>query len=452
MSLSLITLSLTAFATESKVVTVQRGESTHVLRQLPSVVTVDPEAGRCVVTYTWDGAKSVAALGACAATFSAAERDQLTAAVWEGQGPAGLIAELWVSLADRPGGLPIWGVLARPGVSLDLDGEAREMPHRAQEVPTTALPFDPAEVFKDADCDVRVEVGPSGLPILVAATQCDARVGDAIEVLLRSWRYQPWMIGGFPRQGAFELLASASHGAEGAYEMVLTWPTDATRGGASVHLTDRAVSRPPVERPTNPYVIQIRHKGFAAVRVHDIAMPEPWTGPEARSCPVLVGVNSRFEVVSWPEAGCHADVELRSVAAANAFRLTPAPNLAAERYARFRGVFRYEPNGGPVTLDLPSPDIEKGSDELPDGVHGRPAAVVLRSISPRFESKGEASCTVDVNVSRSGRPKDLKTDAACPTDMVAASLKAIKRWRWVPPLEDGRPTTIRTRVTVRRQG
>ncbi len=452
MPLSWLTLTLTAFATDTSVITVQRGDSSHRLPQLPTVASIDPEAGRCIVTYTWDGTKSVGAIGACAAAFTPADRAQLTSSAWEGQGSPGLIAEVWVSLADRPGELPLWGVLARPGVALDLDGEAREMPHRAQEVPSTALPFEPAEVFADADCDVRVEVGPSGLPTLVAATACEPRVGDAIEVLLRSWRFQPWMIGGFPRQSAFELLASAAHGAQGAYEMTLTWPSDATRGGDSVHVTDRAVSRPPVERPTNPYVIQVRHKGFAAVRVHDLVMPEPWTGPDARSCPILVGVNSRLEVVTWPEARCHPDVELRSVAAGNAFRLTPAPNLEGERYARFRGVFRFAPNGGPVTFDLPSPDIEKGANDLPEGVHGRPAAVVLRSISPRFAGQGEASCTVDVAITRSGRPKDLRADASCPTDMQAASIKAIKRWRWAPPLEDGRPTTIRTRVTVRRQG
>jgi hypothetical protein len=165
---------------------------------------------------------------------------------------------------------------------------------------------------------------------------------------------------------------------------------------------------------------------------------------------VLWQVESDRRVLVWPET-CDEEVRERSVEAATRWVLKPLTIEKGERYGRFRAAFIYPAGGGEPYLLVPEDDVADVSKSF-TRLKTSSTATVTRRVPPKIPAamppKTEASCDIEVDVSRSGKPTAMRV-SGCDALYADAATDAVKRWRWSPQTEDGVAASSVQRVRLK---
>jgi len=309
----------------------------------------------------------------------------------------------------------------------------------------------------DAQCNVDIEVGKTGLVNKLEVSDCDETFHATTDEALRRLSFKVPLLDGSPLATALSIGVDFERSFdEPPGRSFLRLPSDPDMGARKIVRTDEPADIPePPPYPDWEPLFSVRHKAYAEVGVYQIVKPAPVLGLDAeRRCTVLFGVNSQRLNTAWADPACHEDVAEQTLAAARKWNLMHGEVRAGEMYGRFRATFVYAADGGEVRIVLPGEDLVSTRDNMPEFVTTISTVEPLLRVPPRLPAKmlksglQEAECTFDVAVDARGRTEVLGVDS-CPAEYVAAGERAVKRWRWTRPEVGGEYVTVQTRVRLR---
>jgi len=414
----------------------------------------------------------------CRVRFTATEAGPLTPAFTEC--PPGLQAatdaamKMWVvTLSEGEGteapaqaNLDVWvrfGVGAREVPQLYVRGDwSRELslPSGVSGIKLSPAelgrPVFPEQALDDgvlgASCSVDVKVSHRGYlqsdPVVFG---CDDAFADAVVTAAQRWRFKAPRLGQEPSTSAsvlgvvFEAVPGSAPGQlEGKVEVIVPGS-----GEKLVMRQGPRQVRSGIPKNAEPLLV-LDHDPYAEVEVMDWVWPEGPVEAEIR-CDLLVQVDSRRNVLVWPEACPEGAVETM-VAAVSRWSLRPGEIEPGERYGRFRAAVVLQPGMEPQ-LVVPESDIVSIADEVADRVHTFRDAVTKSRVAPRMPKgmSGPEECTLKVEVSPSGKPSAIEP-IRCSDLAFAEAKKAVKQWRWDPAQEDGKPLAWATTVKLKFAG
>ncbi|MEZ4239562.1 MAG: energy transducer TonB [Myxococcota bacterium] len=320
--------------------------------------------------------------------------------------------------------------------------------------------FPAAAVGKNTErtqCEVKVDVAPSGVVGEVEIRDCDEVFRPDLERTVRRWRFGSPQVDNVPSYSgvtvAVQFRANVDHPDQPG-EARVAFPPDPDLGERTVKREDRSLIADPTPEPmpTKPPLFVVNHKSYAEIRVHGMVWPEPPPAEAERSCGVLFQVNSKRQVLAWPET-CDPGVLDATSAAAQEWKLVHGKIEPGERYARFRGTFVFPAGGGHPLLRIPAEDLETPIKDLPEFVETYTLPHAIKTVPPRLPDAFASEvlddivlCDYDVTVDRKGRPETLQV-RQCPGAYQPYAEKAVRAWRWAPAAARGQ--AIASQVTVR---
>lgn len=328
-------------------------------------------------------------------------------------------------------------------------------------------------------CDVRVEISAAGAPTWVEASRCDEVFHAAAEDALRMWLFEAPVLDGAPTRTAVTVGVRFSESVEDPDEddepswdmLTMTARPRALPGRAIIDLPSEPdlggrvisdVPEPPKPRPPGPLPphrdpdLVVDHRSFAEVRIYGREWPAGLAGEVDRTCDVLFQVDSERRVWAWAE-DCDPELQERTEAAANQWRLVHGRVERGEMFARFRGTFVFPASGDHPVLRIPEADLVAPTkqDELPPYIETYAPAKAYHRVPPRLPRvfatdvlEDQVICEYGVRLSDRGRP-DGFTSIRCPGAYAPYAEKAISRWRWTPATANGEAIASTTTVRVR---
>jgi hypothetical protein len=465
-----------------------------------------PKADRtCFVGLAWSAASGLTASDhGCPA---AVEADALAAVrAWDVRPPVGVarqeLGEVWFVYPYEGEGRPI--VLVRQSHELrwTLPDGVNVAPFLIRAWSFLRYPAEAHDPSRpDVTCEVEVTADDRGYASNVQVHRCGPPFAEAARGAIADWRFVPPIVDGEPIRTSFSLAATFSAApyadssyhpseesralwADGQYDRLshedrmyfieaeLLGPSERDLGPGHVEIslppapdlggrevpdffrTADPVVAPIQPIPDHPPRMVVGGSNRPGIEVYELPLPPPESLPDGvdhASCPVIVQVDGSRQVLSWADPTCDDAVRKAVIQTVDQWVLRhdggPDPSIRA----RVRAVIDVDRRGSSVTL--PVDEIRTPLAELPPGVHSVADARPLERVPPhvpRGAPMPEGTCELVVTVAASGRVERVAV-RTCPPGMAEPSVRAVRRWDWVPAERDGTPIASDEPVSIRFQ-
>jgi hypothetical protein len=416
---------------------------------------LDSEQDRiCRVSLSWDqkvisepigcapavAASAKAAVDQWSLVLSPTPPDQLDLlVVWfRFPGPEAPGAQVDLAVSSVPG-TDIRSLPAGVSSATPPKPKRRESVAWPEDVPTSAT----------ARCDVRLAISEEGTPFNIAIDGCEPQWQPPVRAAFLDWTFAPATIGTQPvranvpfRVGfeggtaAIEHVNSAD--AEARYLMI----------DPNKPIEEQVDTRPPPPPlPDHPPILVVHDPNFAPVEIYSVPLPQPTQG--AARCRVAAQVTSDRRSWAWAEDPCDPAVREQAVAAVGSWLVDPSTDRGPnEVYARFRVDVLWDDGGVPRYVFDARSVVSSPDRPLPAEVGTYIAPEPVKQVPPKRVEGAKGECGLEVALDAAGRPTRV-TPGKCPTELVSSAVKAVKKWRWTPPVIDGEHVPTQIPVVVR---